>query len=39
MKWMAGFILALMVPPIPIYAGEADVVQIPSILASQHTRG
>jgi hypothetical protein len=28
MKWMAGFILALMVSAMPTYAGEADVVQV-----------
>lgn len=28
MKWITGFILVLMVPAMPIYAGEADVVQV-----------
>ena len=28
MKWIAGFILAIMVPAIPLSAGEADVVQV-----------
>ena len=27
MKWIAGFILALMVPVMPTYAGEVDVVR------------
>ena len=33
MKWIAGFILAIMVPAIPLSAGEADVVQV-SVTAS-----
>lgn len=28
MKWIAGFILALMIPVVPLSAGEADVVQV-----------
>ena len=28
MKWISGFILALMVPAMPVYADEADVIQV-----------
>jgi len=37
MKWIAGFILALMVPVIPTYAGEADVVQVQVSISGERT--
>jgi hypothetical protein len=36
MKWIAGFILVIMIPTVPSSAGEADVVQV-SVTAS-HVR-
>jgi hypothetical protein len=37
MKWIAGFILALMVPAMPIYAGEADVIQVKVTTSAERT--
>ena len=37
MKWMAGFILALMVSVMPTYAGEADVVQVQVSISGERT--
>ncbi len=37
MKWIAGVILALMVPAILAYAGEADVVQVQVIKTGEST--
>jgi hypothetical protein len=37
MKWIAGFILALMVPAMPIYAGEAEVVQVQVSTSGERT--
>ena len=37
MKWIAGFILALMVSAMPTYAGEADVVQVQVSISGERT--
>ena len=37
MKWIAGVILALMVPAVLAYAGEADVVQVQVIKTGEST--
>jgi len=37
MKWMAGFILALMVPAMPTYAGEADVGMVQVSISDERT--
>ena len=37
MKWMAGFILALMVPAMPTYAGEADVGMVQVSISGERT--
>ena len=37
MKWIAGFILAIMVPAIPLSAGEADVVKVNVVMAGERT--
>ena len=39
MKWIAGFILALMIPAIPTYAGEADVVHVQVSTSGERTYG
>jgi hypothetical protein len=39
MKWLAGFILALMVPVMSTSAGEADVVQVNITISEQYPAG
>lgn len=37
MKWIAGFILVLMIPAMPTYAGEADVVLVKVSTSAENT--
>jgi hypothetical protein len=39
MKWIAGLILAFMVPAMPTYAGEADVVKVQVSRSGERTYG